>query len=190
MTCVLAVLCVCCVVCVCVCDYWECVCAVSSDGASSPSAQEETPAFSLHPWSRQRVYHGILSGALAKRDLVFHMRRVAATPLYARRIPPQFWSDNSLSGPLARVCQSVDAAFLLKAYDRFLIAAFGLTDPSQVHQLQNAIATFQVRSSLLRVCARLRFNACMHACYGEHLFLFGCVPVTCLLVHACVYSCL
>jgi hypothetical protein len=109
------------------------------------SGPSSLPSFAIHPWTRHRVHNGILSGSLAKRDLIYHMKRVAASPLYAKRLPNTWWNDNHLTGPLTTVVQRVDAGSLLRMYDKFLVAMFLLPEVGQVHQLANAVITLQAK---------------------------------------------
>jgi hypothetical protein len=39
-----------------------------------------------------------MSGALPKRELLWHMRRVAASPPYAGKLNPQWAAQNGLAG--------------------------------------------------------------------------------------------
>ncbi len=59
----------------------------------------------LHPWSRRRVHHALMSGALPKRELLWHMRRVAATPPYAGKLTPTWAAQVGLSGGYDRTHQ-------------------------------------------------------------------------------------
>ncbi len=74
-----------------------------------PEAVHDTDAIFganvLHPWSRRRVHHALMSGALPKRELLWHMRRVAATPPYAGKLTPTWAAQVGLSGGYDRTHQ-------------------------------------------------------------------------------------
>ena len=75
-----------------------------------PEAVHDTDAIFganvLHPWSRRRVHHALMSGALPKRELLWHMRRVAATPPYAGKLTPTWAAQVGLSGGCDRTLLS------------------------------------------------------------------------------------
>ncbi len=98
----------------------------------------------LHPWSRQRVHHGLLTGSLTKRELIAHMKRVASTGTYSRALSPTWWAEVQLNGSLSVAVQNTDVGSLLRIYDRFIQGVFGLPDPSQILFLENVAGTMQV----------------------------------------------
>ncbi len=44
------------------------------------------------------MHHALMSGALPKRELLWHMRRVAASPPYTGKLNPQWAAQNGLAG--------------------------------------------------------------------------------------------
>jgi hypothetical protein len=64
------------------------------------------------------VHHALMSGALPKRELLWHMRRVAATPPYAGKLTPTWAAQVGLSGGYDRTHQCPSSLLGTKYYLR------------------------------------------------------------------------
>jgi hypothetical protein len=91
----------------------------------APAFQAQSSSALRDVWTVDRVVTGLMSGALTKREVIFHMKFVAGGPA-GSTLPPEFWMSTALDAPLGECAARISVTELAASYETFFsyVSAF------------------------------------------------------------------